>query len=734
MADNEIDIRRSQAVRDFGVGAIVDVPGTSVMTLAIDVDPWAWGGKNMQTVNDLRLQEMFGVDLFGLPPEKEDEENKKYRTGIRTEHFPNAHICPNCDKIQFIHDLEKNNPAYKELVHKEPRNGAWFCVTCKQKTNGSKEYTLVPSRFIIATEYGLIDDFPYDWFCHSDPKYIHNRTVCHKEGAGNNNLKLISEGSSLGDMYVKCKCGAKKSLGTIFNTDESNVLRSSGNYLKWRKGRLSAPWTGRYYDSSKGVLGDFKQEAVYCPPDTTLKVKILESTEPLEQNEKKYFPRVLQRGAGNAYFPVTYTGVCLPESSYSVEPKNELDIASISEVLDKCYDDLDYLKKLKVIAQEEILCSEFESLNSDDPKDVIKFLLKWNELKPTIFNDLLKKNKIEKSTLTISLEKLESNFSVQKDQRKVEYECFKNRNIKVESGEWYKTEFIDKGDLDELSDFIEEIVLIHKIKFLQIQRGFTRVRPLAFEDLALAKADTDVDKGFKDEYNRIVDVRIHPEDWVDRNGITKERTNWLPAAEIKGEGIFLRFKREVIDAWVKKHAEFVNVRSSTISENNWNGMKSFNPSLTELERDKMEKSPTFILIHTLSHLLINEISKESGYNAASISEIIYEGDGMEGLLIYTTTSDTEGSLGGLVSMGYPDRLQIVFREALEKARWCSSDPICIESKGQGFLGTNLASCYSCSMLPETSCQYINRFLDRGLLIGTIESPDSGFFNHIGFFK
>ena len=107
---------------------------------------------------------------------------------------------------------------------------------------------------------------------------------------------------------------------------------------------------------------------------------------------------------------------------------------------------------------------------------------------------------------------------------------------------------------------------------------------------------------------------------------------------------------------------------------------------------------------------------------------------MEGLLIYTTTSDTEGSLGGLVSMGYPDRLEVIFREALEKARWCSSDPICIESNGQGFLGTNLASCYSCSMLPETSCQHINRFLDRGLLIGTIENPDSGFFNHVDFFK
>jgi hypothetical protein len=731
MAANEIDIRRSQAVRDFGVGAIVDVPGTSVMTLAIDVFPWAWGGDDMQKVNDLRLQDIFGVDFFGLPPEKDAEEKTNNRHGIRTEHFPNAHICPNCDKIQFIHDLEKNNPAYKDLVHKEPRNGAWFCVSCKQKSGGKTEYTLVPSRFIIATEYGLIDDFPYDWFCHSDPKFIQNRTVCHKEGAGNDNLKLISEGSSLGDIYVKCNCGAKKSLGAIFNTDEANVLRSSGNYLRWRRGELSAPWTGRIFDGIKGILGNFRQQSVYCPPETSVKKKILETTEPLEPSEKKYFPRVLQRGAGNAYFPVTYTGVCLPENGYEVEVKDELDVAAMRRVIDPCYNLLDMVKEHSFLNDPAELRSEFEALSFDDSKEIIKFLLKWVDLKPDLFKDILLKNKVEESTLISYLEKLEGAFSGQKDQRKVEYDCFINEDLEVKAGEWYKSEFIRKGELFELSPFLEEIVLLHKIKFLQIQKGFTRVRPIAFEELALAKAESNLDKGLKEEYNRIVDVRIHPEDWVQK-GVSKPATNWLPAAEIKGEGIFIRFNRSKINEWIEKNHDFVTARSKIISENNWNGMKSFNPSLTELEKERMDKSPAFIVIHTLSHLLINEISKESGYNAASISEIVYEGNGMEGLLIYTTTSDTEGSLGGLVSMGYPDRLNVVFREALEKARWCSSDPICIESQGQGFLGTNLASCYSCSMLPETSCQHINRFLDRGLLLGTLENIDRGFFNYVGY--
>jgi hypothetical protein len=713
---NQINIRRSQAVRDFGVGAIVDVPGTSVMPLAIDAVRYAWGGDKIISVNDLRLQELFNVDYFGLAPEKKDGDKNGH--SVRTEYFPNAHVCPNCNKIQFVHDLEKKHASYKELVKKEHR-GAWFCVDCKNKKEG-KPPTLVPSRFVIATEYGLIDDFPYDWYCHSDHRQ--NRGRCQHEGAGNENLLLISEGSSLGDIYVKCtRCKAKKSLGPIFSSDEANVLRDAGNYLKSRGGKLAAPWKKRKFYNDR--LNEFEDESVFCPPD--LREKIINSTEPLQPNEKKYFPRVLQRGAGNVYFPVTYTGVCLPTDSY--RPAN---LGPIQSKLDRYFSSLSRVASRGLL--DNVVKNELENLDVNNSIKKIEFLIKWYDNQDV--NMDLKLDNITIDNLNMWISQFEQSMGNSNDQRKVEYNCFKNRNINVESGEWYKTEFIQEGDLYELLDFIDEIVLMHKIKFLQIQRGFTRVRPLAFEDLALAKADTDVDKGFKDEYNRIVDVRIHPEDWVDKNGQPKERTNWLPAAEIKGEGIFIRFKREVINAWVKDNAEFVNSRSSTISENNWNGMKSFNPSLTDLEKDKMEKSPTFILIHTLSHLLINEISKESGYNAASISEIIYEGDGMEGLLIYTTTSDTEGSLGGLVSMGYPERLQIVFREALEKARWCSSDPICIESSGQGFLGTNLASCYSCSMLPETSCQYINRFLDRGLLIGTIEEPDSGFFNHIGFFK
>ena len=95
---------------------------------------------------------------------------------------------------------------------------------------------------------------------------------------------------------------------------------------------------------------------------------------------------------------------------------------------------------------------------------------------------------------------------------------------------------------------------------------------------------------------------------------------------------------------------------------------------------------------------------------------------MIGTLIYTAAGDSDGTLGGLVRMGEPGRFEAVFRRALESARWCSSDPICIESKGQGPDNCNLAACHSCGLLPETSCETQNKFLDRGVLVrGLAES-------------
>jgi hypothetical protein len=132
--------------------------------------------------------------------------------------------------------------------------------------------------------------------------------------------------------------------------------------------------------------------------------------------------------------------------------------------------------------------------------------------------------------------------------------------------------------------------------------------------------------------------------------------------------------------------------------------------------------PEYLLIHTFAHLIINQLSYECGYGSSSIRERIYcekTGNklGMNGVLIYTASGDSEGSLGGLVRQGKPGRLEDTIVHAIQNAEWCASDPICIQSLGQGPESCNLAACHNCALLPETCCENGNRLLDRGVIIG-----------------
>ena len=103
---------------------------------------------------------------------------------------------------------------------------------------------------------------------------------------------------------------------------------------------------------------------------------------------------------------------------------------------------------------------------------------------------------------------------------------------------------------------------------------------------------------------------------------------------------------------------------------------------------------------------------------------------MSAVLIYTAAGDTEGSMGGLVRQGQEDRLPDLIEKAIIRASWCSSDPVCLESTGQGPAGINRAACHSCSLLPETSCERMNLMLDRTLLVGTLDKPEIGFFSDL----
>lgn len=208
-------------------------------------------------------------------------------------------------------------------------------------------------------------------------------------------------------------------------------------------------------------------------------------------------------------------------------------------------------------------------------------------------------------------------------------------------------------------------------------------------------------------------------------GHTNAEINWLPAVQVYGEGIFLQFNLERIKQWSANFEKGQAFRTLIEKANK-----------APLFQNVGELGPAFLLVHTFSHLLINQLIFDCGYSTASLRERLYVSNSPEiemyGLLIYTAAGDSEGSLGGLVRMADPKILQPIIKKAIESANWCSSDPICREvgnNGGQGPSGMNLAACHNCALLPETSCEAFNSLLDRG----TIASKDlngDGYFDEL----
>jgi hypothetical protein len=250
--------------------------------------------------------------------------------------------------------------------------------------------------------------------------------------------------------------------------------------------------------------------------------------------------------------------------------------------------------------------------------------------------------------------------------------------------------------------YFSRVMLVHKLRETRAFGGFTRVY-----------AETEMPL---EERKRTL-----------RREFPTGEYEWLPATVVYGEGIFLELREELIKKWQTQHSNALRVHLKTLVDNY--------RRLSQV-RGLREKnlSPRFVLLHTLAHLLINRLTFECGYSTAALRERLYVSDSpsspMAGLLIYTADGDSEGTMGGLVRMGKPGNFEPVLRRALESAQWCSADPVCREmgvGGGQGPDSCNLAACHSCALLPETSCEEFNRFLDRALVVNSLEESGVAFF-------
>jgi hypothetical protein len=183
-------------------------------------------------------------------------------------------------------------------------------------------------------------------------------------------------------------------------------------------------------------------------------------------------------------------------------------------------------------------------------------------------------------------------------------------------------------------------------------------------------------------------------------------SDWLPAIELYGEGIFLALDEDRLKVWEKAPA-VVSRLNQLLPRFAQSGRDAPNPVTTR-----------FMLLHTLSHLLMRQIESECGYPAASLIERIYCANGpepMAGILIHVAVPDIAGSLGGLAELSEPQRFLGILIRALEHSRWCSLDPVCSKHEGQGPGLLNRAACHACALVPEPACEFGNTLLDRGFV-------------------
>jgi hypothetical protein len=260
-------------------------------------------------------------------------------------------------------------------------------------------------------------------------------------------------------------------------------------------------------------------------------------------------------------------------------------------------------------------------------------------------------------------------------------------------------EVIDGSRFGWLQDFVARVGLVRKLRETRVHVGFSRLVP---------KTDRS-------------DEGVQPLK-IDR------AINWLPAIEVRGEGIFVELREDAIRRWLLGDAAEHRVRPLTDGYARKRAERKLSPRPIDAR---------FVMIHTLAHSLIKELTFACGYGSSSLRERLYcsledAGNPMCGFLVYTASGDSEGTLGGLVAQGLPGRLELIVHDALARSSWCSNDPVCTESPDGGAFSSNLAACHSCVLLPETSCEEGNRLLDRALLQGTLENRGIGFFRDLPF--
>ena len=389
--------------------------------------------------------------------------------------------------------------------------------------------------------------------------------------------------------------------------------------------------------------------------------------------------------ANNVYYANGFSSLFIPMHLAENKPKELIEALNI---LEKKYSK--YFERT-AITREEYWSSKFD------------------------FNDFLIDNDINPENEGAFKIQLESEFlniantveisDKHEEYRWQEYRCFSNHStlpdIEINKG----LRFNDIQLPNELINLFKKIQQVEELKVINVQLDFTRVKP---KERIVVNGEVKESSSGQNIFS-----------------IDSKELFTLPANESLGEGLFFEFSNEYIDKWISENVVVLANRFEKYLKEVPNPNSQGLSSKMKIFNNKYKH----FLIHSFSHMMMRELEFSCGYPTASLKERLYISTNpekeMSGLLIYTAEG-SEGSMGGLVSQGEPEKVLEIIKKGLERSVNCSSDPLCWESDGQGIFDLNLSACFSCSLVAETACEEMNLGLDRRVLV----DEEFGYFKSI----
>ncbi len=604
------ELRPSQLLHTFGVGAIVELPHLSVMVMGLD--DWQVDQYSI-VINEPRLlravQEQLGPQVAKLytPPVTPESASfsagafdESASVGVPVAPFPRWMLCPYCRLLAPI-----QSGLFELKLDPFRRDRSRYLHKNCGKT--LKPPIVVPSRFLVACENGHLDDFPW-------VEYVHRgKTECKYQ------LQLYELGASgeVADIQVHCvKCDMKRRMSYAFGPEAHTQLGKC-------RGRMPH-------------LRTFAEKDCHDPQKAIL------------------------LGASNSWFPITLSALSLPVST-----------DKLGQLVEQHWDDLQDCGSLREVQIFQKFTKKLKSYTAEEIWEAI--------------------NKKRDNTDEESDDPL--------DLYGPEWKIFTNPDPKLNSRNFQLRQVAPPR---ESAGILEKVVLVEKLREVQSLISFSRIESAGYQT---ELGDFPVSK---------------------RVPLCRKPPKWVPTSEVRGEGIFLQFSEKAIQNWLSGadllEGEFLDAHAD------WRETRKLDPK-------KNYPGLRFVFLHSLAHALIRQFSLECGYATASIRERIYsreegeDGEPMAGILLYTAAPDSEGTLGGLVSLGEPVSLGRHLGQALEEISLCASDPLCAEHRSTGS-SLHGAACHACLFLPETSCTRGNKYLDRSVLVSTLDRSDFAFFKKI----